>query len=300
MEYVALDFETANGRIDSVCQIGAVTFRDGKVISRYERLIRPQPFYFDALNIQIHGIDAETVKQAPTFAENYPEFLQYINHKKIICHNAGFDMAVLYQVLQRYDLPLPSIQYECTLALSRAFIKNEASYSLAKLTASVLDFRFKHHDALEDAYACGMLYQYLLHHYDIASYVEQEYIIGTYDKNEHITFRKKHYKPRSSITKPVVEKVDDLLANQCFCFTGRLSKARNHFAEIVLSHGGDVTDFVDQSTNFLVIGTMNKRNGVPVISSKLKKAESLQQQGANLVVLTESEFFELLEQYITT
>ena len=40
-DFAAIDFETANGKRSSVCSVGIVVVRDGKVADRFYRLIRP-------------------------------------------------------------------------------------------------------------------------------------------------------------------------------------------------------------------------------------------------------------------
>ena len=42
MDFIAIDFETANHRRHSACAVGIVTVRDGKVVDRFSTLIRPR------------------------------------------------------------------------------------------------------------------------------------------------------------------------------------------------------------------------------------------------------------------
>ena len=39
--FAAIDFETANGKRTSVCSVGVVIVRDGKIVNKIYRLIRP-------------------------------------------------------------------------------------------------------------------------------------------------------------------------------------------------------------------------------------------------------------------
>ena len=59
MEFVAIDFETANRNSDSACSIGLVTFKDGKIVDEYYKLIRPKNLYFHPDNIKVHGLTEE-------------------------------------------------------------------------------------------------------------------------------------------------------------------------------------------------------------------------------------------------
>ena len=42
-DFAAIDFETANGKRTSVCSVGVVIVRDGKIVNKIYRLIRPAP-----------------------------------------------------------------------------------------------------------------------------------------------------------------------------------------------------------------------------------------------------------------
>ena len=61
MDFVALDVETANSDLASICQIGLVDFRDGHMVKSWEWLIDPED-YFDEINVSIHGIDETAVQ----------------------------------------------------------------------------------------------------------------------------------------------------------------------------------------------------------------------------------------------
>ena len=42
MEFVALDFETANADMSSICQIGLVYFKDGAIQKEWKTYINPE------------------------------------------------------------------------------------------------------------------------------------------------------------------------------------------------------------------------------------------------------------------
>jgi DNA polymerase III epsilon subunit-like protein len=48
MNFVAVDVETANSSLASICQIGAAFFIDGKLCETWETLVNPEE-YFDLL-----------------------------------------------------------------------------------------------------------------------------------------------------------------------------------------------------------------------------------------------------------
>ncbi|WP_157078383.1 DUF1275 family protein [Sphingobium abikonense] len=60
VDFVAVDVETACGRVSSICQIGIVGFRGGAIAFEYETLIDPKDD-FSSFNTRIHGITADHV-----------------------------------------------------------------------------------------------------------------------------------------------------------------------------------------------------------------------------------------------
>lgn len=54
--FAAIDFETANRERSSVCSVGIVIVKDGKIADKIYRLIRPYPNYYSYWNTQVHGL----------------------------------------------------------------------------------------------------------------------------------------------------------------------------------------------------------------------------------------------------
>ena len=45
-DFAAIDFETANGKRTSVCSVGIVIVKGGRIVNKIYRLIRPAPNYY--------------------------------------------------------------------------------------------------------------------------------------------------------------------------------------------------------------------------------------------------------------
>ncbi len=61
MDFVALDVETANADMASICQVGLARFEGGVLVHEWKSYVDPDD-YFDAVNVSIHGIDEDTVR----------------------------------------------------------------------------------------------------------------------------------------------------------------------------------------------------------------------------------------------
>ncbi len=70
MDFVAIDVETANPDLASICQIGLVAFEKGRAVDDWDSLVNPED-YFDSWNVSIHGIMPHMVSAAPRFPDLY-------------------------------------------------------------------------------------------------------------------------------------------------------------------------------------------------------------------------------------
>ena len=157
--FVAIDFETANGSRNSACAVGIVTFENGEITDEYYTLIQPPKNKYHWGNIKVHGIKEEDTRHQAFFNEIFPEVYKRLKGKTIVAHNESFDRSVLRKTLEHYqiynidmDLYEP---WECTMKIYRK--KGFKPYNLAACSTA-MDIELQHHEALSDARACGLLY----------------------------------------------------------------------------------------------------------------------------------------------
>ena len=149
MNFIALDFETANDSRASICSIGLVHVENGLIKKEIHTYIDPRD-KFTYRNTMIHGITEEMVKGAPTFEEYWPEFKAIIDNEMLIAHNASFDMSALRYALNSFNEPYPSFTYGCSYMFSKKVWPSLYNHRLST-AVNYLGISFKHHDALEDA-----------------------------------------------------------------------------------------------------------------------------------------------------
>ena len=180
LNFTAIDFETANNHAASACSVGLVKVRDGRVVDRVGWLIRP-PFGFDGMNewnTRIHGITADDIVDAPLWADQVDDLLDFVNGDTLAAHNAGFDMGVLSAAQRASALEVPSLSYVCSLRVARKTYHLD-SYRLpvAAMAAGLEDFA--HHDALADAEACAAIIVHAAKRHDVTEMAELARICGT-------------------------------------------------------------------------------------------------------------------------
>lgn len=149
MQFVSIDFETANEKRYSPCAIGVVVANEHGIVDEFYSLINPL-MGFTSFNTYIHGITEQDVAVAPTFPELWPTLRTYLENKLVVAHNASFDMSVLRNTLDHFDLTYPELDYLCTVNISKKIWPELRNHKLNTL-ADYHSITFDHHQALEDA-----------------------------------------------------------------------------------------------------------------------------------------------------
>lgn len=168
MRAIAIDFETANEQRSSPCSVGLAWIEDGAVVRVEERLIRPKDMRFSRFNIAVHGIRPGDVEDAAEFPEVMAEFEDDLGDALVIAHNAAFDMSVIRATYALYGIACPDIDYACTLKMARKVWQNLGSHRLNEVSRHI-NFSFTHHNAAEDAHACGEVALAIARHFDVSA-----------------------------------------------------------------------------------------------------------------------------------
>ncbi|MBU3826525.1 MAG: 3'-5' exonuclease [Candidatus Anaerobiospirillum merdipullorum] len=156
LNFVALDFETANAMRSSVCSVGMVVVRHNCIVNTYYELIKPLPNYYQYWNTRVHGLTARDTDNAPTFAEIWPHMQELIGPLPLVAHNSPFDSSCLKAVLAAYQLPDPHYEFYCTLKAARRYFGAQLpNHKLDTVAAACGIDLSHHHHALDDARACA-------------------------------------------------------------------------------------------------------------------------------------------------
>lgn len=126
-DFVAIDFETANGKRSSVCAVGIVVVRDGEIVDRFYSLIRPTPNYYTYWTTQVHGLTRADTDSQPRFPEVWEKVRDRIAGLPLVAHNKPFDENCLKAVFAEYGMTYPDYDFYCTLAASRRKLRLRAA-----------------------------------------------------------------------------------------------------------------------------------------------------------------------------
>lgn len=119
--FTAIDFETASGYRNSICQVGLVQREDGIVTNTLNLLVQPPKNYYWSNFTDIHGITLAMTENEPTFDQIWHLLAPFISNGNVVAHNGfGFNFDVLYKTLFHYGLPIPEYNKLCAYKIYRS------------------------------------------------------------------------------------------------------------------------------------------------------------------------------------
>jgi DNA polymerase-3 subunit epsilon len=161
--FAAIDFETANGKRSSVCAVGVVVVRDGKIVDSFYSLIHPEPNYYSDGCQQVHGLGHEDTDDAPIFPEVWAQIEPKIKGLPLVAHYKPFDESCLKAVFSVYQMDYPDYEFYCTCDAARKhFGKSLPDHQLPTVAAECGYNLENHHHALADAEACAWIARVIL------------------------------------------------------------------------------------------------------------------------------------------
>jgi DNA polymerase-3 subunit epsilon len=285
MSFVAIDVETANPNMASICQIGLAQYVNGVISEEWKSYVDPED-YFDDINVSIHGIDESFVTGAPTFPTLAETLYSFLDKAVVVCHT-HFDRVAIHQAANRYGIRLPvSAWLDSARVVRRAWKEYaQSGYGLYNV-CQALGYEFNHHDALENAKAAA--------HILLAARDETGL-----DVKGWLERIKQPVDPSRVGSGRVIERggnPEGCLYGEVLVFTGGLDIPRREAADLAAAVGCQVAPDVTKKTTMLMVGDQDieKLMGHER-SAKHRKAEELIATGIAIRILRESDFKELVK-----
>lgn len=313
MDFIAIDFETANNNYNSACALGLVMVKNNKIVDSKYYLIQPPTLKFNPKNIEIHGISPDDVRDKPKFPKVWKEISQYFdNTNYVVAHNARFDMSVLKICLKDYNLNIPDFKYVCSMVISGKAVRKLGYYAKDYRTlddiSKLFNIELNHHNALSDANACA---QIVLKTLDVTNRKSINTFLSTYRSVKVRSFmdlkvknryfgkgqRFNHIKISEIKTENENFDTDHPFYNKNFVFTGELENiSRRDAMQRIVDIGGIVKSGVSSKTDYLVVGKQDLTIvGEDGLSTKERKAYKLIDKGLDIKILNEHDFLKLLK-----
>lgn len=286
MTFNVVDVETANNDRRSICSIGIIQVRDGNIANSWQTLINPET-WFAPRNIKIHKITQRDVKHSPTLPMVHSELCSLLSGSILVSHTS-FDRIAFELAMDHYNLEQFQVTWlDSTMIVRRAWPEKYRSkdYNL-KNVAKDLGISFKHHNALEDARAAAEI---VLRVCEATGKSIEDWL--------HLSKEPISQSP-SLVRQPIKREgnVDGALYGKTVVFTGKCRISRKELADIAAKAGCRVVDNITKEVNMLVVGIQDMRQlkGYDK-SSNHRKVEELKEKGIEIEILSEDDFFKLID-----
>jgi DNA polymerase-3 subunit epsilon len=263
-DFVVIDVETACARVSSICQVGIVGFRGGVEVFAYETLVDPCD-EFSPFNTRIHGLCADHVMNQPTFADVHATIDAHLGGRITVAHSS-FDKGALAAACRVHDRHAIEATWLDSVRIAKRAWPDLPSHRLNAL-ARFLGLKHRHHDALSDARAAGMVVVRAMDHtgIDLAGWLQPV---------------------KQSIAAPRPAP-DGPLKGQRIAILG--APRHGPLAASLAAAGGRVVASVGNSTTLLVISNDQPYGRFVHASPAYKRAEELRSTGRPIEIVGEDE-----------
>lgn len=308
LTFIALDFETATSQRASVCEVGLAFVENGEIGMSRSNLIRPPHNQYDSANIAVHGITPIMTDISPGFDMFWPTLANILQGKTVVAHYAPFDMGVIREECSRCGLPYPDFRFVCSCALAKFVMPGFYSYGLEPLCQHFGIATESHHRAGSDALMTAKLMLRLCEVAEVGTIDEllekYNYRYGTFEGGTYKPFnRLRDYSSKTNLDQFAKDYQADEegfdeenpFYNKEVVFTGTMARPRHELMQMVMDIGGRTKDSLTKTADFLVVGQQDFRIvGEEGMSGKQKKAMEMIAKGVPLQVLSEAEFFMMI------
>jgi len=301
-DFVAVDVETANADMGSICQIGIARYEGGSLSQQWNSYVDPEDI-FDPVNISIHGIDEGIVRGAPKLPDIASRIQEEVEGRVVVCHT-HFDRIAIRRAYFKYGLSVPGCTWLDSACVARRAWDEFArrGYGLQNV-CETLGYKFAHHDALEDAKAAAHVILAAMSHtgLDVNGWltrVRKPIDLSTSERKHSANRLLNSQSHRGSISQKGSAQEgnpEGPLYGEVLVFTGALTIPREGAAALAARIGCTVANAVTKRTTMLVVGDQDVRKlGGHERSAKHRKAEALILKGQPMRILAEGDFKELV------
>lgn len=280
-DFTAIDIETTglSPEYDCIIELAAIRYRNGQPSGQFQQLVNPE-FKIDEFITELTGITNEMLSGAPKIDVVLPDFLSFIADDIIVGHNVNFDVNFLYDNCQYEKLPPFKNDFVDTMRIARRLHKDWPNHRLDTMIDKLSIGSRDLHRALNDT-----------------SLTAESYLVMIEDPSWDFSMKDATaFRAKDIVAKEGMVREDSPLYGKVCVFTGALeSFTRKEAMQIVADIGGICGDSVTKKTNILVLGNNDYCKAIKDgKSSKQKKAEQLILSGADLQIVPETVFLEMI------
>lgn len=287
--YTLIDLETTGltPYCDEIIELSALKIRNNKIVKEYSRLVKPDD-NIDSFITELTGITNQMLKTAPNIESVLQEFIDFISDDIVVGYNVNFDINFIYDnYFGLFDKKFKNNFVDLMRICKKVY--NLPNHKLKTVADSLNICTDNNHRGLKDCYITFEVYNHL-----------KSNIFSKYETIKD--FYKANWASANKLSDNIVAATTDINTNSFFynktcVFTGTLNIPRKEAMQLVVNNGGHISDSLNKQTNILIVGfqdyTKTKKIGK---SNKIIKAETYILKGQDLLIIPESEFYQLINE----
>ena len=162
-EFCVFDTETTglDPGVEYLTEIGAVIVRNGEVVEEFDTFVKPGKPITSKIT-ELTGITNEMVADAPSEAEALKAFLDFVDGRILVAHNAhSFDIRFLRAAAKRSGIEFEPT-YIDTLTMAQAMYPGLHNYKQGTINKHLELPAYEAHRACEDSAALGRIFCVML------------------------------------------------------------------------------------------------------------------------------------------
>lgn len=284
--FVSIDIETTglSPDYDEIIELGAAKYIGGQLVDTFDSLVKPH-FPINDFISSLTGITNEMLSDAEMLDTVLPQYLSFIGGMLVVGHNVNFDINFIYDECERCGLVSFSNDFVDTMRLSRRMYNTLPNHKLDTVAHYFGLSARSAHRSLNDCEIAANCYLKMTE--DSERFTEA---VAAFQK------KKEQFHVKNIVAAEGLQNPDSPLFNRVCVFTGALEHfTRSEAAQLVTNIGGICEDNITKRTNILVLGNNDYCKSIKDgKSNKQKKAEKLISEGADLIIIPESIFIDML------
>lgn len=287
-DYTAIDIETTglDPEYCDIIEIAAVKYSEGRKTAEFCSLVKPSD-PVDEYITELTGITDEMLKDAPDPAAALRDFCNFVGSDLLIGYNVNFDINFLYDEIKFYLSDTFSNSFVDVMRIARRAVPGSKNYKLKTIADALKIPASGSHRATADCETCAAVFEAL----------KRRIIANGGSLDDFSTRNPRHQLKASDVTASgsAFDESHPLFGKVCV-FTGVLEKMQRRDAmQLVADLGGINADSITKKTDFLILGNNDFCSSIKDgKSTKQKKAEDLILKGADLKILSENVFYDLV------
>lgn len=290
--YTVIDIETTglSPEWDEIIELAAIHYEKGVKTAEYLTLVHPENAV-DEYITELTGITNEMLADAPTINECIGTFANFVDNSILVGYNVNFDINFIYDnMAQCLRKPL-SNDFVDVMRIARKELPDLKHHRQLDVVEFFNIKTDRAHRALHDCEACNRCFVALMRHIIAGGTTLDDFCRFSSAKHGKDGVHARDIKTTSD----EFDEGNPLYGKVCV-FTGALEKmTRAEAMQLVANLRGVPADSVTKKTNFLILGNNDYCKTIKDgKSSKQKKAEKLILDGADLQIIPEQVFYDML------